>query len=61
PKLGGWGAEAVNNEAKKLYQIHVKIAAAQLKGRSSPRLAQLIKKDWTTLVFCSTGLGLRGV
>ncbi|KAM3100571.1 hypothetical protein ACKFKG_01020 [Phormidesmis sp. 146-35] len=51
----------MNNEAKKLYQIHVKIAAAQLKGRSSPRLAQLIKKDWTTLVFCSTGLGLRGV
>jgi ABC-2 type transport system permease protein len=24
PELGGWGAEALNNEAKKLYRIHVK-------------------------------------
>jgi hypothetical protein len=25
PKLGGWGAKALNNEAEKLYQIHVSL------------------------------------
>ncbi|KAM3109091.1 hypothetical protein ACKFKH_10640 [Phormidesmis sp. 146-20] len=25
PDLGGWGAEALNTEAKKLYRIHVKL------------------------------------
>ncbi|KAM3090363.1 hypothetical protein ACKFKG_29670 [Phormidesmis sp. 146-35] len=25
PDLGGWGAEALNNEAKKLYRIHVNL------------------------------------
>ncbi|KAM3100529.1 hypothetical protein ACKFKG_00795 [Phormidesmis sp. 146-35] len=24
PDLGGWGAEALNTEAKRLYRIHVK-------------------------------------
>ena len=23
PKLGGWGAEVLNNEAEKLHRIHV--------------------------------------
>ncbi|KAM3115872.1 hypothetical protein [Phormidesmis sp. 146-33] len=25
PDLGGWGAEALNTEAKKLYRIHVNL------------------------------------
>ncbi|KAM3096065.1 hypothetical protein ACKFKG_12430 [Phormidesmis sp. 146-35] len=34
PKLGGGGAEALNNEAEKLHRIHVKTAKLESEARS---------------------------